>query len=212
MPKSTVKRVTFSVGLGRGFSQNISPSRAYHRTSAREWRPYELLPLVITSFPTSVSTDPCTVCIILQEERVGSLPMTTLLISVIWRLNAYFSGSTGCTVSTIESSIWAVSSRHLLPGTQNKTTTMTTTTQGSFAHKRASLSATCRWGCDHNTHLMIMKVNHMQLCSELEVFYLAHAPMMIILTEEVSEGSQGQRQHNAMLLIASSTSPFNISW
>lgn len=86
-----------------------------------------------------------------------------------------------------------------------------TTTQDSFAHKRAPLSATCRLGCDHNTHLMIMKVNHMQLCSELEVFYLAHAPVMIILTKEVSEGSQGQRQHNALLLIASSTSPFNIN-
>ena len=76
--------------------------------------------------------------------------------------------------------------------------------QDSFATKGASLSATCHCGCDHDTHLTIMKVNHMPRHSEVKVtfcFNLVSASMMIILTEEVSDGSWRHRQHDTVLLI-----------
>lgn len=78
-PKPTwaVVRVDFSVGLGRGLSRNISPSRAYYGNSACARKVRELLLLAILSSLHLVSTEPDIASLTLQREMAGSLLITS---------------------------------------------------------------------------------------------------------------------------------------
>lgn len=75
---------------------------------------------ILSSLHLCLHETPTTVSHILQEEKLGIVPMTTQLTSDILDLSLDLSGSNACTASMIISSFWALCNHHLLPGGELK--------------------------------------------------------------------------------------------